>query len=1102
MNTLAALRRHKQGLASMMALLVVTSTVPQRISAATGTWTLNNNGNWTDTPANWAGGIVPNAVGDIAIFRNDITAGRTVTLDQPVTLGGLQVNDALAGSGFTFAGTNALTLDNGASSAFISKFGSATDVWQAPLILNSTTNFNIHTGTFQVNGISNAPVPVSGAGNIVKNGAGALQLNSDFAGFSGNFVLNLGTLALGGAASGSPLLGSGTGAIVVNGSGSLGRTVLQLRNNGTGSNGLILINKSVAIQGAAQLNVDQNVVGGAGSGNVVSISGLDMNGGFLQTTGGNGYTLRVDGVTNLLGQTTAFFPNSAQLTLAGPILDGGAGRNLVKDDTGRLVISNPGNNYGGVTAVRNGILQLGPSANLGAGATFVNGGALVPRDKASLDLLSTGGLVLVGQLGTSRFALPAIGIAPTYGTIDMSNNVPVNVPVAGLALAIDSLAGNVTSNIDLSQVGNTGGGNRVWLTNILGADRTFQGTLLPSQDGNLRLSSAGSALIVSGDPNRLGGAGSTAGLIFGYDHANPMSFNGSQVIQAANGTVSIRTNNDVTLGPVTVNRGVTLNINGTGVTTPLGAGTVTALGGSISTDDTTDVRFGNSNFQLFGGSSLLLDNKGVASPNLNRRLQSTSQVSLSSSTLRLIGDGGASVESEQNLDTLRYAGGSTLSIDTDGTAAGRRTTLGVANLTRVGNGTLMLRNLSNTATTFGTASATQRLLITNAPTVTNGMIGANIALWGGANMADSGQPQFVTYDVTNGVQAAAFTATATPAALAAATSDQIADINGTALAVTGTPSVQALRIRSTANTHTVTGGTITLGATAGAGQGAGLFLAHTADNTVVHSTNFNFGAQEGLMYVGTPGGGSSIVNLSGVLAGSNGITRFGEGILALTGQNTFSGPLSLQSGETRLSQGGAGLPTDLVAKDINLWGGSLYLATSAARYQSNLVFRDDARIGNLNVGSAGFNNLVVEPRVGSSAPTVVRVQNQAGTNATTAYGSLVLNNNAQLTIQHVLQVNGGITGTGNLEKFFNERLVMTGASPGYAGRITSYAGGMTSLANGTVSLPFGTGNVVMQPGAAITLGAPNHLANGQLTINSDHGGISGIGMLYVADPLT
>jgi hypothetical protein len=350
--------------------------------------------------------------------------------------------------------------------------------------------------------------------------------------------------------------------------------------------------------------------------------------------------------------------------------------------------------------------------------------------------------------------------------------------------------------------------------------------------------------------------------MIGYDHSTPTQFAAAAaVVQGAAGTVSVRTNNDIT-GTVTIHRNITANINGDGLLQPLGTGPVTLLGGTLNSDPTTSAQFGNTDFRLFGGSTFLLDNSNVLTDNTNRRLLPSSNVNLSSSTLRLVGEGATLVQSIQNIASLAYRGGSTVSIDTDGTAAGRLAAINTGTLERLDRGTLNIRNIANTGTAtaasiFGTGARTQRLRITGtAPVITNGMMSANIALWGGTTVNDSASPQFVTYNATHGIQAASMVNAADAAALAASPNTQITGIEAIALAVTGAPSVQALRIRSTVNTNTVTGGTITIGAAAGVGQGAGLFLAHTPDNEIIHTSNFTFGGgQEGLIYIATPGRG-------------------------------------------------------------------------------------------------------------------------------------------------------------------------------------------------------------------------------------------------------
>ncbi|MBL9115696.1 MAG: autotransporter-associated beta strand repeat-containing protein, partial [Verrucomicrobiaceae bacterium] len=1099
--------------------------------AATGTWTLNNNGTWTNT-ANWSGGLVPNAIGDVALFNQvNLTGNRTVTLDVPVTLGGLVVGDTLGANTYTFSGSG-LTMQALSGNAFINKYNSTTDILQAPLTLNSHLDANIYTGTFQIGPSATVPL-ISASSNFIKNGMGAVQLNVDGTGFNGNWVANRGTLTIAGNnGSADPMLG--TGSIIINGTGRTDLTTVNIANNSTGSLTTVTYpgTNNVISSGAATLAAIRHFISGANDNVTHVLDGLTVNGGIFRANSGNGHSLQFAGPINILGQTSVFdvlgnaTATRATLILGGAIDDGVATRNLIKEGAGRLRIISNANTYGGITSIKDGVVQLDDGANLGGGSTFVNGGLLSVATASTINnLVTTSGVTLVGQLGTSRFAIPAIGYSGS-DAIDATRPINVSVPVAGMALAIDGVTGTASTNaanIDMAYV--AGGSNRVWLSNVPGFDRTYTGTLTNGASGDLRLVAAANNLILSA-ADQLGGAAGTNNLVFGYDHSNPIVFTGNHIGQATgllsgttagNGIVSVRANNAATLGTVTVNRGVTLNINGAGLTRPVGQGAVVALGGTLSTDNATDAKFGNTDFKLFGGSTLLLDNSAVVVDNTDRRLLPTSTVSLSSSTLRLIGDGGAVVLANQTLQDLLYRGGSVLSIDTDGTTVGRKTTLTASSFTRQDRGTLILKNIQNTATTFGTSAATQRLIIGTSPIPANGMIGANIVLWGGANSNDASLPLFVTHDGTDGVQAATMTTLANAGALALETAGTtIGDISGLAIAVTGSPSLQALRIRSTATGNAVTGGTITLGAAAGVGQGAGLFLAHTSNDTVTHTTNFSFaGGQEGLLYVATsaynaaatppannPNNASGIVSLNGVLSGTAGVTRFGDGVLVLGGANTFTGPLTINSGETRLNNLAAAGGTPTTPGQIDINGGSTYL-NATGRYYTNITARENSRLGNVNVGSSGFNNLTIAPRSGSSAPVILWVQNQAGGNITTAYGTLDMAANGQLSVVHPLQVNGGITGSGNIEKFMNERLIVAGDSSGYSGNITAYAGVLQSYTASPTAKPFGSANTItINPGAHLILAAPSNVNNGQVTINSDHGGIATIGQLYVADPAT
>src|SRR5262245_51588290 len=80
--------------------------------ATTGPWITNGSGTW-NTGANWNGGNIPNATDDTADFNSlNLGADATVSLDIPVTLGGLTFGDTdvTSAAGWTIGGPNSLTL--------------------------------------------------------------------------------------------------------------------------------------------------------------------------------------------------------------------------------------------------------------------------------------------------------------------------------------------------------------------------------------------------------------------------------------------------------------------------------------------------------------------------------------------------------------------------------------------------------------------------------------------------------------------------------------------------------------------------------------------------------------------------------------------------------------------------------------------------------------------------------------------------------------------------------------------------------------------------------------------------------------------------------
>jgi hypothetical protein len=148
------------------------------------TWTIDADGIFS-VGANWTGGIAPAGAGDIASFGNIITANRTVTVTDRVTVGTLKFND---NNNYTLAGGAGITLEvPGAGNAVITVLntgGNGAHTINSPLIVadslvitqDSTQPLTIGGG-FNVSGQSVTKV---GLGTVIvpRVRAASLSVNS------------------------------------------------------------------------------------------------------------------------------------------------------------------------------------------------------------------------------------------------------------------------------------------------------------------------------------------------------------------------------------------------------------------------------------------------------------------------------------------------------------------------------------------------------------------------------------------------------------------------------------------------------------------------------------------------------------------------------------------------------------------------------------------------------------------------------------------------------------------------------------------------------------------------------------------------------------
>jgi hypothetical protein len=106
-------------------------------SISSPTWTIDADGTWYNA-SNWSGGV-PMFAGNVANFGNAITAPRTITMNNPQTLGTINFSNSVA---YTIAGTNTITLQTSTGQSAIN-VTSGNHTISAPLTLASDTTISV-----------------------------------------------------------------------------------------------------------------------------------------------------------------------------------------------------------------------------------------------------------------------------------------------------------------------------------------------------------------------------------------------------------------------------------------------------------------------------------------------------------------------------------------------------------------------------------------------------------------------------------------------------------------------------------------------------------------------------------------------------------------------------------------------------------------------------------------------------------------------------------------------------------------------------------------------------------------------------------------------
>ena len=332
------------------------------------TWDLDADGTWTNA-ANWNPNTVPNGVTDVAFFGTNITANRTISINNSNTM---TIAEAVFGAAYryTITSTDATGVVRFSSTGLVSRvtveagttvpsFKRPTDVPEIdlgnPLIVSNANNGgsefwfgkagsqnihnNGHTITFDGSGNMRTGA-ITGPGELVKNGTGTLTFDGfDNSDYTGPSTVNRGRVFLW--------------------FGHFGDSVTVTVNDGG----------SVGMKG--DWNVTHNFV--------VSGRGHDGGGVFRREECQGNVQTRMTGAITLASNSAFWVQCMSTPLIITNVISGPGG--LENVGPGLLILTNGANTYAGTTTVSSGAIHLGGSLahcnmSIASNATFDGSGVL------------------------------------------------------------------------------------------------------------------------------------------------------------------------------------------------------------------------------------------------------------------------------------------------------------------------------------------------------------------------------------------------------------------------------------------------------------------------------------------------------------------------------------------------------------------------------------------------------------------------------------------------------------------------------------------------------------------------------------------------------
>lgn len=1115
----------------VLVLLIVAALVAGGAPA----WAVDGDSVWNQssgdgltTPLYWFDGTnwlplntIPNGTiddGFIADFsRNPLSvAQQTVTLDQDVTIGHLILGDLNGNGGYIFTGgvpDKKFIFSNDpfdvSGISILKRSGGNDDIRADIQIYGADPGLNVTVLTGGSNLTLSGRLTSGGLGNagLNKYGGGTLRVTNDLSGtivsqsaalaqFGNNLGVGArinvyaGTLESG--ASNYTLSDGTVWSSVFGAGGQDGTTIglygaqLSLRNNGTVAatagqlinygNNIDVVRDSVINLGPATVNVTNKTLG---------LGNITINDGTLVVNGTNGFALQIAGFT-VNGAAARLFSNQ---NVTAQTMGGGASFN--KFGTGTLTITGSTGFQGGINILQ-GVVFADNAAATNSTRVIVS-----PNTRLDVSFATA----VPGTFGSDLFLASSVNSANTgFGLLSLRASGGSSPPMPNLSrVRLGPLGGIVALNtgtypdspFDQSLLGN---GTNMYVTAI--GNSTLTSTAV---------SPAVTAPLGAGSDHRYR-LGSNTGVTLALNANNLLVGNNDLIVgmpiqrstglTLTSGTLGIDRENSYT-GVTTIYSGATVNLTASNATTAwvgnrLGTGSTVNIFGTLQSSNqnfsiTDTATFSTSQlrqttFNLYGG-NLLLDNSGVTTgiggAANNLRIQATSTLNMFGGIFRFTGSN--TLASSQTLQALNSYGQT--AIDLRRTGATISPTVTIGNLVRGSGSNSILTFSNNNTLAFGSTG------IVNL-TQLNGVAPAVGRL--PAYLIDATSNSFLSYS-GSGIVDTAYTAQATLPTDATAV---VNVTNGSALTLTtaASPLNQALALRAS-----VTGGltingsdTLTIAGEASA-YDAGTVKAGLIVDTgaLAVSAPVRFGASGTAEAV--------IFNVTAATFSNNvfadGLTKGGAGNLTLaptagTNSNrgnvaTLSGPITINAGTLTVGHqyalGGGSLtnpysPTNVPV--VNLWGGAFAPGVANTYFLSDAVVKGTSTIApstaNSKIRSLTVQGPVVPITGTDGTPTSAGTSLTIGTNALFVAGNFTASGPTLLNATQNVVVEGGLTGTGSIDKWGNGTLALLGDSTSYSGNIRVYQGAL-QLQNGnaaTVTPQLGTGMIDVMPGAILRITSP------------------------------